>query len=343
MGNLYTKNPDGSITYLTGPNTGKIVFTDNTGSYILNPNGSRTYLTGPNTEKIVFSEPSGNLYVNNPDGTRTYLNGPNSGATVYSSPSGNQFIKNTDGTIKYLTGPYVGKTVYVSPDGHEFIKNPDGTITYLTGPNANKTIFIDPTTELEYLKNPDGKRKYLADPTTTELPKPSAQDIINNLIDGNAKIVTSGSNSYIVYKDPTGKTYAVVADQTYPDGIVFTDSTGNKYFIANTPGAQPLPVQVGANWSNYVINSDGTMKYLTTTSSPSTTIPTLPSTTNPVSPSTNNTSSSPSTNPSTSNGTTTTSTLTDPNGYKYELINGQKRYLSGPWAGKTTYVDSLGN
>lgn len=149
------------------------------------------------------------------------------------------------------------------------------------------------------------------------MPKPSAQDIINNLVDGNAKIVTSGSTSYIVYKDPTGKTYAVVADQTYPDGIVFIDSTGNKYFIANTPGAQPLPVQLESNGNKYVINPDGTMKYLTNTSttptSPTTPInPSSPSTTTPTTPTSPST-----TNPTNPTVNMTSSALTDANGYKY--------------------------
>jgi hypothetical protein len=195
----------------------------------------------------------------------------------------------------------------------------------------------------------------LADPTTSDVPKPSTQDIITNLVDGNAKIITNGPNSYIVYKDPTGKTYAVLADQTFPDGIIFTDSNGNKYFISNTPGSQPLPLQVDSKGNTYVINPDGTMKNLSTT-------PTTP-TNNTTTPTNNITIPTNNTNTPTNNTTTPTNNATTPtnnntpspanpssptifqdvSGYQYQVVDGVKKYLTGPYAGKTILTDTNGD
>jgi hypothetical protein len=241
----------------------------------------------------------------------------------------------------------------LSPEGNQYIKNPNSTITYLTGPNANKSVLTDPS-GLEYTLNPDGTRKYLVDPSTTELPKPSAQQVINNLVDGNAKIVTTNGNTYIVYTDPIGKNFAVPATKT-PDGLIFTDSTGTPYFISSQTGSKPLQISTDSIGNQYVINSDGTLTIIkkapnspTSPASPTTQIspksPTLPinstnltiptSLTNNVSPISPSIPVSPtsSTNPR----------MTDIFG-QYEVVNGIRKYLTGPYVGKSIIKDPQGN
>lgn len=316
-GYLYTKNPDGSITYLSGPNQGKIIFTDNQGTYYINPNGSRTYLTGPNAGKIVFIDSIGS-YILNPDGSRTYLTGTYTNKIVFVDNSGIPYIKNPDGSITYLTGPNANKIVFTTFDGYQYIKNPDNTITYLTGPSVGKIVYVDPTNNLQYTKNPDGSRVYLVDPSTQDLPKPTSQQIISNLVDGNANVVTSGGKTFITYTDPTGKTYALPADQTLPDGITFTDSQGVQYFLSNVPGSKPQQILTNVNGGKYVINPDGTMKTITSPTS---------NTSNPTSPST----------PTSNNPTTTTPTSPNNN-----LANVIPNIITSGGKTSIVYTDSTG-
>ena len=172
-------------------------------------------------------------------------------------PSGNQFITNPDGTITFVTGPNVNKTVLTNPDGDIYVQNPDGTRTYITGPNANKTVMVDPTGN-EYTVNPDGSRNYTTPVNGQNFPSPSSDDVVNNLLDGNADIIESNGQTFIVYTDPTGRKFASPVDDTLAGGITFTDSTGVTYFVSSQPNSVPTPIMTDAQGNRYVMNPDGT-------------------------------------------------------------------------------------
>ena len=73
-------------------------------------------------------------------------------------------------------------------------------------------MLVDPTGNL-YTLNPNGTRNYITNPNgINNFPAPSNGDIVANLLDGNAEIKTGGGRTFILYTDPTGRSFATPVD-----------------------------------------------------------------------------------------------------------------------------------
>ena len=171
-----------------------------------------------------------------------------------------------------------GKTVFVDPSGgYLYLQNNDGSRTYLTGPLAGRTISngsaststpVDGTgltliyrdDQGTFILDSQGKKKYLSlvsgsSPTQqTYKDSTGANYIIYTDSNGNKYTKNSdGTKNYLTgFTSNPLSTYIVKVDENGVEYSIYSDSIGNRYIVYTDP----------SNGQKYYLNTDGSKKYI---------------------------------------------------------------------------------